>query len=139
MFRSPRPRRYFRGRLLRPNIENCICSKYIFRISFSTSRDGAPRAFCRAQIAGGQETHAEDVDQGILVGLVHVAEEVRAPHFVDNAGGRRRKVAQVFRVGQHGGNIETGQQQREHGIAGTARARPELYCILIASGRADRT
>lgn len=64
----------------------------------------------RAQIACGQETHAENADQGILAGLVHVAKEIRAFDVVDNAGGRRRKVAPVLRVGQHGRNIETGKQ-----------------------------
>lgn len=53
-----------------------------------------------------------------------MAEEVRAPDVVDNARGRRRKAAQVLRLGQHGRNIETSQQQREHGIAGT-------YVIMI--------
>lgn len=73
----------------------------------------------RTQIAGGQKAYEEDVDQGILAGLIHVAEEVRALNLVDNTSGRRRKVTQVFRFSQHGGNIETGQQQREYGISGT--------------------
>lgn len=64
----------------------------------------------RAQITGGQETHAEDADQGILAGLVHVAKEIRASDIIDNASGRRREVAPVLRVGQHGGNIETSKQ-----------------------------
>jgi len=82
----------------------------------------------RTQIAGGQKTHEEDVDKGILVGLLHVAKEIRALDFVDNAGGCRRKVTEVFRFGQHGRNIETGQQQREHGIAGT-RSEFKYYDI----------
>lgn len=64
----------------------------------------------RAQIASGQETHAENADQGILAGLVHVAKKIRASDVVDNASGRRREVAQILRVGQHGRNIETGKQ-----------------------------
>lgn len=90
----------------------------------------------RTQIAGGQKTNEKDVDKGIFVGLVHVAEEVRALDFVDNAGGRGRKVAQVFRFGQHGRDIETGQQQREHGIAGTCQEFSNTYII---SGDACRT
>lgn len=63
----------------------------------------------RTQIASRQEAHEEDVDQRIFVGLVHVATEVRALDLVDNTGGRRRKAPPVFRFGQHGRNIETGQ------------------------------
>lgn len=42
----------------------------------------------RTQIASGQEANEKDVDQGILAGLIHVAEEVRALDLVDNTGGR---------------------------------------------------
>jgi len=63
----------------------------------------------RTQIVGRQEAHEEDVDQGILIGLVHVAAEVRALNLVDNAGGRRRKTPPVFCFSQHGRNIKTGQ------------------------------